>query len=70
MKVRKALFMNRLSLFLLNKAFMMYRRQSRRLISSLSADALWASGIEYEEQHLDNTERIIARRLQASKKKK
>lgn len=69
MKIRKALFINKLTLFLLKKALSMYRKQSRMLISNLSAEALWVSGIEYEEQHLDNTERIILRRLNASKKK-
>jgi ribosomal protein S4 len=69
-KIYNTLLMNRMTLFALQKVLSLYRRQSRKLVKSLPADVLWSSGIEFEENHLDNTERIIERRLHASINKK
>lgn len=66
MTIKKTLLMNKLALVLLQKALKFYRSQSRPLVSSLSADAAWMSGIDNDEKHLDNTQRIVERRLQTA----
>jgi hypothetical protein len=66
MKIRKNLWMNKLALILLRKALQFYRTQSKPLVNSLDAEVAWVSGIDSEEKHLDNTQRIIERRLRSA----
>jgi len=66
MKIRKNLWMNKLALILLRKALQFYRTQSKPLVNSLSAEVAWVSGIDNEEKHLDNTQRIVERRLHSA----
>lgn len=66
MTIKKNLLMNKLALLLLQKALKFYRLQSKPLISNLSAEAAWMSGVDSEEKHLDSTQRIIERRLQTA----
>lgn len=62
----KTLAFNRWSLVLLKKSLRLYRKYSKPMIDMLPPDNKWVSGIDSEETHLDNTQRIIDRRMTAA----
>jgi hypothetical protein len=68
--VWKTLLLNRWSLILLKQSLHRYRKYSKPMVDMLPADNRWISGIDGEETHLDNTQRIIERRLTAASRHK
>ena len=68
-KVKKTIFKNKLALLLLKAAIKFYREQSNILIRNIPKEELWVSGIETEEKILDQTQRIISRRLSNTSQK-
>jgi len=68
-KVKKTIFKNKLALLLLKAAIKFYREQSTILIRNIPKEELWVSGIETEEKILDQTQRIISRRLSNTSQK-
>lgn len=67
--VKKAMFKNKLALTLLKIALKFYRKQSTILIRNIPKEELWVSGIETEEKILDQTQRIILKRLSNTSQK-
>ena len=61
-KVKNAMFKNKLALILLDYALSFYRKQSSILIQNIPKEELWVSGIETEEKILDQSQRIIGKR--------
>lgn len=68
-KVKNAMFKNKLALILLDYALSFYRKQSSILIQNIPKEELWVSGIETEEKILDQSQRIIGKRLSNTSQK-
>lgn len=68
-KVTNAMFKNKLALILLDYALSFYRKQSSILIQNIPKEELWVSGIETEEKILDQSQRIIGKRLSNTSQK-
>ncbi len=70
-KIKKTLIKNKLALLLVNLTLSYYRKQSKILIQNIPKEELWVSGIETEEKVLDQSQRILDKRLlNASRKNK